>query len=414
MGKFLKILIGVVVATGLALAVGAATLTVLGLPEYDIAIPELEVDHSPEQVARGKRLAGMLCIRCHLSSVSRRFEGRTIERVPWRVRTLASANLTGDPDHGLGAWSDGEIAYVLRTGVHPKKKRLLVPIMPRWPRLATDDLEAIVAFLKSDDPLVEPSDKARPELKTNLWTKYYAYVDWEPFAFPRAHIPSPSVDDPVAYGEYLVDSVLQCHGCHNAEVAGSETIDARGLPGYLGGGTEFAGIGVKTVTSANLTPHAKALGPWTMGDLRRALIDGFRPDGEVLRWPMRRYAELSESEVEAIYAYLRTVPPLAREAPRQTIRNLGARADSGLHVFQKYGCVHCHGPQGQGLVDMRDVDEKFETDEDLTAFLKNPAESGELIMPSWDGVVAEEDYPALCEISRRLSREQTERLGDAG
>ncbi len=120
------------------------------------------------------------------------------------------------------------------------------------------------------------------------------------------------------------------------------------------------------------------------------------------------------ADIEAIYAYLRTVPPIERTVPRADFRNIGAKVDAGLHVFRKYGCAHCHGEVGQGIVDLRGVDDRFDSDDDLTAFLRDPTTRyPDTIMPRWDGVVEEEDYPALVEISRRLSREQAERLGDA-
>jgi cytochrome c553 len=65
--------------------------------------------------------------------------------------------------------------------------------------------------------------------------------------------------------------------------------------------------------AANLTPHAQGLGAWTLADFQAALRTGKRPDGRVLDefMPWKAYGSMSDDEVAALYAYLRTVPARA-------------------------------------------------------------------------------------------------------
>lgn len=408
LGKLLGVL---VVAAAVLLGLGALGLVVLGEPEYEIEVPAVEIDASPEQVARGRRLTLMLCTSCHYSSNERRLQGRRMTHVPWGLDEIQTPNLTQDEQTGIGGWTDGELAFALRTGINPKTRKLMLPLMPRWPRLATRDVEAIIAYLRSDDPLLEATT-VEEERPVSLRTTFLAYAHWDTLPYPRKEIPRPDDDDPVVYGEYLVDAVLQCHRCHSESRDSIEFVDARDTPGYLGGGTAFPGLAVSPIVGANLTPHASGIGGWTVADLRRALVEGFRPDGTVIRWPMRIHRGLDEGDVEAIYAYLSSVSPIDNEVARAEPKTLGARADAGMHAFATYGCVHCHGADGRGIVDLRGLDEAFPTDEALVAFLKNPRETyPDTVMPAWDGVIEESDYAPLCEVVRRLSKETEAALG---
>lgn len=405
MRTLIKVLAGLVALAVVGVGIAAGALWLINLPAYGATVPELSVDQAPDRVARGRHLATMVCTTCHYDTNSHTLQGRPLA-APWGLGSVHTGNLTAHPDAGVGGWTDGDLAFALRTGIHPRTKQLMLPLMPRFPRMSTADLEAIIAFLRSDDPLLAASDEVRPDYRVTLRAKWAAFTDWEPYAYPRQVIPETDVDDPIAYGGYLVDVVIQCHRCHSEAVGNVDLIDARNTPGYLGGGAPFAGTAVDQVQAANISPHASGIADWTEDDLRRALVDGFRPDGTVLRWPMTRLSNLSTREVEAIYAYLRTASPVDKTVERGEPRRVGDKADAGLHTFQKYGCVHCHGQFGEGLVDLRGVDEAYPTDEDLTAFLRDPTTAHPVtVMPAWDGVVAEEDYPRLCEISRRLSRE---------
>jgi len=71
-------------------------------------------------------------------------------RLPFGV--VYAANLTPDPDTGLGAWTEDMFLRAVRTGRHMGGNgRPILPPMP-WPNLAQqndDDLKAIFAYLHS-------------------------------------------------------------------------------------------------------------------------------------------------------------------------------------------------------------------------------------------------------------------------
>lgn len=72
---------------------------------------------------------------------------------PWGVSY--SANLTPDPETGLGKWSEQNFTEALRTGRHMGRGRPILPPMPvAWIGKMTDgDLKAVFAYLKSIPPI---------------------------------------------------------------------------------------------------------------------------------------------------------------------------------------------------------------------------------------------------------------------
>ena len=72
---------------------------------------------------------------------------------PWGVSF--TANLTPDPETGLGRWTPETFLQALRTGKHEGVGRPILPPMP-WPmyRNATDeDLRAVFAYLQTLKPI---------------------------------------------------------------------------------------------------------------------------------------------------------------------------------------------------------------------------------------------------------------------
>jgi mono/diheme cytochrome c family protein len=68
---------------------------------------------------------------------------------PWGVSY--TANLTPDPETGLGRWTEQQFVETLRTGRHLGRGREILPPMP-WPALRnmTDqDLKAVYAYLRT-------------------------------------------------------------------------------------------------------------------------------------------------------------------------------------------------------------------------------------------------------------------------
>jgi mono/diheme cytochrome c family protein len=85
---------------------------------------------------------------------------------PWGVSF--TANLTPDPETGLGRWTAETFIAALRTGRHEGKGRPILPPMPyRMIRTLTDeDLRSVFAYLQSLPPIrnrvptpIDPADR---------------------------------------------------------------------------------------------------------------------------------------------------------------------------------------------------------------------------------------------------------------
>ena len=66
-----------------------------------------------------------------------------------------TANLTPDPETGLGQWTEQQFVDTIRTGRHQGRGREILPPMP-WPafrNLNDADLKAIFAFLRTIPPM---------------------------------------------------------------------------------------------------------------------------------------------------------------------------------------------------------------------------------------------------------------------
>jgi mono/diheme cytochrome c family protein len=320
-----------------------------------------------------------------------------------------SANITKDSEDGIGSWTDGEIAYLLRTGVK-RDGRYAPPWMVKLPHLSDEDLEDVIAFLRSDDPLVRPTKgKARPS-RPSFFAKFLARVAFKPLPYPTGPIVAPPREDAVAYGRYLVQGKGQCFGCHSADFSTVDDLEPEKSAGYLGGGNAMPDLVGRVVKTANITPDPETgIGRWSEDEFVRAVRYGVRPDRSVLVYPMLPRPELTDEEVRAVYAYLRTVPPI-RNAVSRTPAAVVAGAAGGRAAYYRYSCNTCHGDTGVGLYDLRKGARDFATDEELIAYIRHPERLRPGIkMPTWDGIIAEEDYPPLAAFVRSLGEPSTAR-----
>jgi mono/diheme cytochrome c family protein len=71
---------------------------------------------------------------------------------PWGVSF--TANLTPDPETGLGSWTEQQFVDTIRSGRHLGRGRQILPPMP-WAairNMTDDDLKAVFAYLRSIPP----------------------------------------------------------------------------------------------------------------------------------------------------------------------------------------------------------------------------------------------------------------------
>ena len=256
-------------------------------------------------VERGAYLVNgvLTCGNCHtprgpggVFDMGKQLSGgpQTWDTPQYRVK---GSNITQDRDTGIGAWSDDQIKKSLQDGVRPNG----VPLSPQMPfgfyKIFTPgDLNAVVAFLKT-------VPATRNEVPPPVY-KAAMHVEVPPGA--EKPFSDADMTDPVKRGFYLV-TIGHCMECHTK--AGGAPADFQNALGK--GGEEFKGPWGVAV-ARNITSHKeKGIGAWTDAEIKTAITQGKRRDGTPLKPPMGYglYATMTDADLSAMVAYLRTVPP---------------------------------------------------------------------------------------------------------
>ena len=115
-------------------------------------------------------------------------------------------------------------------------------------------------------------------------------------------IPIPTDQAALERGKYLVENVSACIGCHTED---------------LGGEFFFNDPSIGQVYSANLTSGQGGVGEeYGDEDWVRALRHGVSPDGKgVMIMPSQNFHYLTDEDLGAMIAYLKSVPAIDRESP---------------------------------------------------------------------------------------------------
>lgn len=321
----MKIVKRVVVALVALVALGALALLgrfYLMLPNVRAA-QNLTAPSSPEAIERGRYLVHHVagCVGCH-SKVDTSKPGEpmvdgfvgagrdfgTMEGFPGHVR---AANITSDPETGIGSWSDGEIVRAMREGVS-KDGRPLFPMMPytTYARsLSDEDALAIVAYLRTLAPIKNDPGRTTIDFPVSM------FVRAAPKPVDKVAGPAPAQG--LERGKWLLD-VAMCRDCH-------DTMDARRnpIPGKsLAGGTPMPIEGKGLIYSANITSDpTTGIGAYSDEDLMRVLSEGIGKAGRPLYgmpWPY--YKGMTEADKRALIAALRTVPPVVNVVPPPTFQ----------------------------------------------------------------------------------------------
>ena len=204
---------------------------------------------------------------------------------------------------------------------------------------------------------------------------------------------------------YLISN-LGCNDCHAADVTKVNPLEIEKTPGFLGGGSNWLDVTRKNIYSSNITfDKETGIGTWSEEDFRRAIRDAIRPDGSPISYPMGRKIHLTDHEISAMYAYLQTVPHIKNPHKAAEQHTLPANASSGMKIYYKYGCQHCHGENGLGIGDLRQAYKKYPDTSTLIDLIKHPNRYyPETVMIQWDGIIKEEEYPPLCEYIYELGK----------
>jgi len=299
-----------------------AFLEIRGIPKYaSPAIPDIKVEITPERVALGQKIAAVQCMFCHKGAYGN-MTGRYVSDLPPDFGKIFSANITQSKEHGIGAWTDGEIMYFLRTGL--RKNGQYAPIyMPKYTHMSDEDMKSIIAWLRSDYPQVQAKEVATVKPEPALLVKFLCMVAFKPMPYPAQPIVQPDTNNKKEFGEYLVLGRYECWSCHSADFKTLNFSNPEKTPGFCQGGNLMYNLEGKAIFTANITPDEKTgIGGWTEDDFRRVMHESKTKEGKSLRYPMMPYSMVTDAEVAAIWQYLRSIPALSNQVDRQWDKDL--------------------------------------------------------------------------------------------
>ena len=255
-------------------------------------------------VERGKYLVTtiMTCQNCHTPKGERGApvyerdlsSGLSWDEPPFKV---TASNITQDKETGIGSWTDAQIKTALRKGQRPNGVQLAAIMPYDFYEILTDrDLNAIVAYLRTVKPVKQTVPD--PIYKIALPRHIVAGAE-KPFT-------EADMTDKVKKGFYLA-TIGHCFECHTPMGPKGREFETK----YGAGGFDFPGPWGKS-TSRNITSSKeKGIGGWTDAEIKRAITEGISRDGSRLKPPMgfEFYKNMTSDDLDAIVAYLRTVPP---------------------------------------------------------------------------------------------------------
>jgi mono/diheme cytochrome c family protein len=295
-----------VIAAVVLAVIGMGTFWLLTTPRT-LAASDLP-DHTPD-LANGELMfwAGG-CESCHAAAGAAgddllKLGGGLALNTPFGIFRVP--NISPDKEYGIGNWTTLDFVNAMKRGVAPGGIHLY-PAFPytSYQRMTFEDIIDLRAFIATLPPVAEPSQPHQLpfpfSIRRGLGLWQFVYINGRTFE------PDPAVNAKINRGAYLVQGPGHCGECHTP----------RGFDGgmlvsqALAGGPAPEGTG----RIPNITPHETGIGSWSEADIVALLQTGFTPEfdsvGGAMAAVVRNTAKLPVAELEAIAAYLRTVPPL--------------------------------------------------------------------------------------------------------
>lgn len=287
--RLLYLVVGLVV---LVLTAAVAIYVIVGIrlgKHTELATASFTVPTDSAAVARGQHLATAIgkCTLCHGEDL-----GGKVLADDFLFGRFVAANLTTGKGGVFGRNSPATIGRAIRDGLRGDGTPLIFMPSTSYHAMSDADVGALIAYLRSRPPV----DHDLPGSRVGLVARAISLFTEFPLIPARLidhATPPPGVvaeEATVEYGKYLVHVGL-CTGCHRDNLSG-------------GGGPEGR--------SSNLTPAG--IGPWSEADFVHALREGKRPVGAPIDstlMPWRLAGQMTDSELHAVWLFLRSVPPLA-------------------------------------------------------------------------------------------------------
>lgn len=209
--------------------------------------------------------------------------------------TFVVPNISPDPQHGIGAWTEAQFINAVMRGVSPEGAHYY-PAFPYTSYIRADpqdiaDLFSYIATLPADATPSRPHDLGFPfsiRRGIGLWKAIYLHEDW---------VITGDLTAEEQRGRYLAEALAHCAECHT--------------PRGTFGGLDQAQwhMGAPNPSGTGRIPAIAGEGfTWTEFDVSAYLETGLTPDFDVVGGSMapvvRNLQQLDKAELDAIAAYV--------------------------------------------------------------------------------------------------------------
>jgi mono/diheme cytochrome c family protein len=342
-------------------------------------------------VARGAELAAIgNCDVCHTRQGGELFAGA--RPVPTPFGAIYSANITPDPDTGIGDWSEAAFRRAMREGIG-RTGQQLYPAFPydHFTKVTDDDNRALYAYLMTRKPVRAPA------VPNEIWfpLKFRPLIAaWKVLFFkPAPYKSDPSKSAEWNRGAYLAGGLGHCGACHTPRNAlGAERVDQ-----------SYAGARVEGWDAYALDGSAPAPVPWSPQSLQTYLQSGWHVQHGVSHGPMAGVsgdlATASSADVRSLAMFIGAGIKSTRAAVADSSVN---RSGAGAEVYEA-SCSSCH--DGGRALPFGGVNLNLSTAVNAPSprnlinvtlvGLAPPDGRAGAIMPGFDGAISDDQLAAL-------------------
>ena len=246
------------------------------------------------------------CLGCHTEERkdATPYAGGRALKTPFG--TFYGPNITPDKKAGIGGWTFADFVRALREGEEPDGAHFF-PAFPyaSFTHVSDADLRDLWAYLQSLKPSPQPSKPHELGFPFNVRLSLWGWK-WLFFASGEFR-PDASKSAQVNRGGYLAVALGHCSECHTPRnVFGGPKWNR-----YLAGAKLGEGTAAPNLTPTRLKRYADS-------ELKDILSSGLFPDGDVMGDTMSEVvrnttSQLTPQDLDALIAYLRSVPALPDE-----------------------------------------------------------------------------------------------------
>jgi mono/diheme cytochrome c family protein len=292
------------------------------------------------QIERGRYLAiAGDCASCHDAPGGQPYAGGRPIETPFGV--VVGANITPDPDTGIGAWSDAAFVRALREG-KGDRGQFLYPAMPYpyYTKLSERDALAIRAYLNTVKPVHSPVVSNKLPFPFDVREGMAA---WNALYFRSGEFkPDPAKSATWNRGAYLVEGLGHCGACHTPKTALGGDDRARAFQGYA----------LQGWFAPNITNDSeRGLGGWGVPDIVAYLKAGHTAvtaaTGIMGEEITLASSHMTDADLAAIATYLKALPGQTA-SPAAALSASDPRMNAGAAIYLD-NCSACHGPDGKGV-----------------------------------------------------------------